>query len=485
MRFLSDTAEIAAPVELVWAAWRQLGAFPGRTETVTHVGGGADGRSEWTVHALGETRRWTAEITDEVPCRRIEWRAVDGLEQRGVVTFHRLGPERTRVAVQIEWEPHGTFELTAANLGIDRRRLHKDLEHLAERIGAEVARIPRATVTGTGRADLTTSPRTAGDRRGLAAESPAEIPKLGWKEVLQRTKVEIKDDNMQMLAGGVAFYFFLAAVPALVALLSIYGLIATPADVSRMVGGLGPTVPGDVKTLLDAQLKRLTQSSPSGLGIGVVVSLLAALWSASKGAQALIRGTNAAYDEREKRKGWKVKLLALGFTVGFVALFVAGGFVVTTLPDVLDPFGPAARVTISVLRWPALAALMMLGLAVLYRYGPSRDEPKWRWVSVGSVTATVFWVVGSAGFAWYANSFGSFNKTYGTLGAVVVLLLWFQLTAFVVLLGAELNAEAEHQTAADTTEGRPQPLGTRGAVVADDLPPVEPAPPRTAEHSAA
>lgn len=484
MRYLSDTAEIAAPVELVWAAWRQLGEFPGRTETVTQVDPGGDGRSEWTVHALGETRRWTAEITDEVPCRRIEWRSVEGLPQRGVVTFHRLDPERTRATVQIEWEPHGTFELTAANIGLDRRRLHKALGQLAERIETAAARMPRATVTGTGTADVTTT-RSGVDRaRGLDAESPADIPKLGWKEVLKRTVVEIKDDNMQMLSGGVAFYFFLAAVPALVALLSIYGIIATPADVARMVGGLGPTVPSDVKTLLDAQLKTLTRTSPSGLGIGVVISVLTALWSASKGAQALIRGVNAAYDEAEKRKGWKVKLLALAFTLGFVVLFVAGGFVVTTLPDVLDPFGPVARIAISILRWPALAALMILGLAVLYRYGPSRDEPKWRWVSVGSVTATVLWVLGSAGFAWYAGSFGSFNRTYGSLGAVVVLLLWFQLTAFVVLLGAELNAEAEHQTAADTTEGRPEPLGTRGAVVADDLPPLED-PAEEKEHSAA
>jgi membrane protein len=308
------------------------------------------------------------------------------------------------------------------------------------------------------------------DPHGRNATDPRAIPARGWKEVLLRVKTEMADDHASLLAAGVAFYALMALVPALVALVSLYGLLAEPSDVTRQVTDLLRAAPTEVRTLVQTQLESIIKASPGGLGVGIAVGIATALWAASSGVQNLVDAIGAAYDEHEGRGFVKRRLVALGLTFGAIGFVVAAGWLVA-LPKLLEgsAVGSGVQLLVSIVRWPLLAVGMLIGLGVLYRFGPDRDKPKWKWVSVGSVAATVLWVAGSIAFSVYVGSFGKYNQTYGSLGAVVVLLLWLYLTAFSIIFGAELNSELEHQTAADTTVGDARPLGARGAVMADTV----------------
>ena len=314
-------------------------------------------------------------------------------------------------------------------------------------------------------------PPGAPDRRGRLADHPLEIPKLGWKDVLRRLRFELKEDNLTLLAAGIAFYFMLSIFPGLIATVSIWGLAADPADVARRMDQLFALLPPEAAMVVAQQLADLTRSDSSGLGLSALVSLVVALWSASKGAKALLAGLNVAYDEVEKRSMVRLQAVALLFTVGFVLFVTVSLALIAGLPALVErlPLGPAARAASVAASWGLLFVLALVALAVVYRYGPSRDEPRWRWVGVGSVTAAVLWLAASSVFSFYASRFGSFNETYGTLAGVVLLLMWLQITAFVALFGAELNAETEHQTAVDSTEGEPRPMGQRNATMADTL----------------
>ena len=303
--------------------------------------------------------------------------------------------------------------------------------------------------------------------RGGSAETPTRIPGAGWKDVLQRTKEEVRTDNVSVLAGGVAFYWMLSLFPFAIAALSVYGLVADPDDVTKMVQQVQGTVPDSVGQLLQDQLGSIAESSKGSLTFGLVGSVLFALWSASKGASALIKATNVAFDEKETRGFLRLRAMALLLTVVFLVVMVLSIALIAVVPNLVE--GTPFDTVFSVLRWPALAVVAVIGLAALYRYAPDRDEPRWQWVSVGAVVATVLWLVGSSLFSVYANNFGNFNETYGTLSAVIVLLLWLSLTAFVILLGAEINAETEHQTARDSTTGPERPRGERDAYVADTV----------------
>ena len=285
----------------------------------------------------------------------------------------------------------------------------------------------------------------AGDPAGRGADDPTDIPAPGWKAIALRTKEQVKSDSVSILAGGVAFYSVLAIFPAMVALLSIYGLVSDPADVTGQINDLSAGLPNEVRRLIVDQLQAVASTSGSSLTAGLVVSVLAAVWAASKGMKALMEAINVAYDEDETRGFVKVRLLAYGFTVGGVLLVVATVFAITALPALGEHLGAVGRLTASIVRWPILAAVMLLGLAVIYRFAPAREHARWQWVTPGSLVAGLLWVVGSVLFAVYVNNFGSYNETYGSIGAVVVLMLWLYLTAFVVLLGAELNGEAERQ----------------------------------------
>ncbi|HWI43283.1 MAG TPA: YihY/virulence factor BrkB family protein [Nocardioides sp.] len=311
---------------------------------------------------------------------------------------------------------------------------------------------------------------------GSQAESPTDIPKRGWFQIVKRAWREAKSDQVPLLAAGVAFYSFMAMFPALIAAVMLYGLVRDPADVQQQIQSLSDTLPSDAANLLTTQLEAITATSSGSLGLGLLISLLLALWSASGGVGNIMSAVNIAYDEEENRGFVKRKLLSLGLTLAAIVFMVVAISLVAAAPSVLDSLVGAGPVRwgLEAVRWLGLLAAMAFALAVLYKVAPDRDNPKFQWVSVGAVVATVVWVVASLGFSLYVDHFGSYNKTYGALAGVVVLLLWLWLTMYVVLLGAEINAEAEQQTAADTTVGPEEPLGSRGAVKADSLPGEEP-----------
>jgi membrane protein len=309
------------------------------------------------------------------------------------------------------------------------------------------------------------------EAHGRDAARPSDIPARGWLDIVKRTQKEIKADNVTLTAAGVAFYSMLAIFPALIAVVTIYGLVAEPADVQRQVGSFAENMPPGAGDLLTDQLQRIVETRQTSLSIALVISLAAALWSASAGIQALIKGLNIAYDEQETRGFVKLRGLALLLTIGGIAVVLGAIALIAVLPAVLDRLGlgRAGELAISIGRWPALVILVAVALAVLYRLGPDRSNPRFRWVSWGALAAVVLWVVISAGFSYYVSNFGKYGQTYGSLGAVIVLLLWLWLSALAALIGAELDAEIERQTARDTTTGPERPMGARDATVADTL----------------
>ena len=320
--------------------------------------------------------------------------------------------------------------------------------------------------------DLRDRERSAAGVPGGTADRPRDIPRRGWFQILKRAWKEAKADQVPLIAAGVAFYAFLAIFPAIIAAVLLYGLLADPSQVASQVDQIGKALPSSAQSLLSDQLTSLTSTSQQSLGIGLVIALAGALWSASGGMGNLITAVNIGYDEEEDRGFVKRKGLSLVMTLGAIVFVVVAIALVAVLPAVLNALGlpPVLRVGVEVVRWLGLVVAMMAALGVLYRVAPDRDAPKLRWVSVGAITATVLWVIASAGFSLYVDRFSSYGKTYGSLAGVVVLLLWLWISAYVVLLGAEMNAEAEQQTGRDTTRGDPQPMGERGAVKADSLP---------------
>lgn len=307
--------------------------------------------------------------------------------------------------------------------------------------------------------------------RGREADNPTEIPKRGWKDVLLRVKKEINDDNMSIIAAGVAFYLLLAIVPAMAALVAIYGLFADPYSISAHLDSLGTMLPEDARRVLEEQLTRLASSSGQALGIGAIVGILISLWSAMKGTKALITALNVAYDEREKRGFIKLNVIAMLLTVGVLAFIVVALGLIAVIPAVLQLLGLGSVVewAVNILRWPLIFAFLLFVLAALYRWAPARDEARWSWLTPGAIFAGVLWLLGSVGFSLYVTFFADYNATYGSLGAVVVVLMWMYISTFAVLFGAETNAELERQTRKDTTEGRAQPMGKRGAYAADTV----------------
>ena len=310
-----------------------------------------------------------------------------------------------------------------------------------------------------------------GDAPGKDAEKPTDIPAQGWKQILKRAWKEAKEDNVPMLAAGLAYSAFLALFPALIAAVTLYGLFADPAQVEAQVTSLTDALPDDAASLIGGQLRELASTSDSALGVGLVVSIAAALFSASGGVGNLIKAVNVCYDEQESRGFLKLRGTALLLTLGAVVFVLVAIGLVAVLPAVLGTLGLGtfAGVLVQIGRVAGLIVFVVAALAVVYRYAPDRDNPKVKWVALGSIVATVLWVAGSLAFSFYVSNFGSYSKTYGALAGVVILLLWLFLTAYIILLGAEINSETEAQTAKDTTEGPEQPMGERDAVKADEL----------------
>ncbi len=288
--------------------------------------------------------------------------------------------------------------------------------------------------------------------RGPPAAAPTDIPWSGWKDILWRTYTKINDNRLLSVAAGVVFYSLLALFPAIAVFVALYGLFANPSTIDAQVSALSGVLPSGGLDLLHEELGRLT-AHKSANGVGFLVGLLAAFWSASSGVKAIIDALNVAYDEKEKRSLIRLNLVALGYALaGMVALTVMVGAVVV-VPIVLGSlgFGSFAGRLLEILRWPALLVLVVVGLGVIYRYLPCRRQPRWQWLSVGSVFAGVAWLVSSLAFSWYVASFGTYNATYGSLGAAVGMMMWMWISMVLILVGAQLNAEIERQAGDDPT----------------------------------
>jgi membrane protein len=310
------------------------------------------------------------------------------------------------------------------------------------------------------------------DDRGRHARTPSEIPKHGWLDIAIRVKNEVAKDNVSLIASGLALYALLAIFPALAAAVSIYGIFASPADMAHHLDVFAGILPADATKILQDQLQALS-GKDQALSVGLVVGVLIALWSSRKGMTALMTTMNVAYDERETRGFFKQIVVSMAFTVVAIIGFLAVMTLIVAVPLALKalPLGPATEMVILALRWILLWLIAVLGMACVYRYAPSRREAKWRWLSWGSAIAATLWLAGSLLFALYAHYSDTYGKTYGALGGVVVLLMWFYLTGYVIILGAEINSEMERQTKADTTAGPSKPLGQRGAYSADTVGP--------------
>ncbi|MDB5361040.1 MAG: ribonuclease [Rhodospirillales bacterium] len=272
-------------------------------------------------------------------------------------------------------------------------------------------------------------------------------------------------------AAGVTFYAILAIFPAVAALVSLYGLFADAGKIAAHLDQLSGFLPGGAVDVLRDQMTRVASKPPSTLGLTFFASLLIALWSANAGMKALFDALNVVYEEEEKRSFLRLNIVSLTFTAGGILFFLAATTAVVVLPLVVDfaGFGGTTKTLIEIARWPALLVVITLALACIYRYGPSREKPRWRWITWGSASAAIGWLLASFLFSWYAANFGSYNETYGSLGAVVGFMIWIWISTTVILVGADLDAEMEHQTARDTTVGRPKPMGARGAVMADTV----------------
>ena len=308
--------------------------------------------------------------------------------------------------------------------------------------------------------------------KGHQAGSPLEISKDSWIEILKRVNEERVSDHVGIIAAGMAFYGLLSIFPIMIAVVSIYGFFADPTEVPKHLQYLAEFLPAGALDLFAGRLTDLAETSNASLSFGFIGSILAALWGSTKGTKALIKGLNIAYDEDEGRGFLELTLLSLVVSIGLIGAVLSALFLITGLPALLAvvPLGAQLEQYLTLLRWPFLALALILGLAVLNRYCPHRDQPRWRWVTVGSIVASVLWIALSLAFSFYVENYASYNKTYGNLGSVVVLLLWLHFSAMIILIGAELNAEIEFQTEVDTTTGPAQPMGSRGAVKADESP---------------
>lgn len=313
--------------------------------------------------------------------------------------------------------------------------------------------------------------QSSDDDRGRYARSPLRIPLAGWIDVLSRVAKQVVEDRVSSSAASVAFFGVLALFPALVGTLSLYALCADPAALALQLRELSVALPASVRSLVVSELAHIVARSTASSTLGLVSSVVVSLVVASSGVVALIDAVNSAYEERETRGFFTVRWLSLRLAIGlslFVCLSVAS---LAVLPSLVSPLGlsPAMVIIVTWARWPAFAVAVMLGLSILYRYAPNRAPARPQWVVVGAALAAVIWLSASFGLSTYAENFGNYANTYGALGGAIVLLLWFYLSSFAIILGAELNSELEHQTTVDTTVGPERPIGSRQAVVADTI----------------
>jgi membrane protein len=309
------------------------------------------------------------------------------------------------------------------------------------------------------------------DPHGRSATRPEEIPKRGWRDILLRVKDAISEKSLGLIAAGAAFYAFIAIPSGIAALISIYGLVADPVQVEKQAETMQGIMPKQAVDIVLEMLNSLLSQPSKALGVGLLVSLALALWSAASATTSIMTALNVAYNEREKRGFIAYYAEAMVMTLGAVLFIIISLALIAVLPAVIDflPLGDFGKTLAAWLRWPVLVGLFMVALSIAYRYMPSRAKPRWRWVTWGAAVGAILWIAASAGFSFYVSHFSSYDKTYGSLAGVVLLLMWLYVSNYAVLLGAQLDAEIEHQTARDSTTGRPKPLGQRGAKMADTV----------------
>ena len=298
---------------------------------------------------------------------------------------------------------------------------------------------------------------------GAHADSPVRIPARGWRQILLRAVHRAFLDRVTLVAAGIAFFGFLALFPSLIAGVLLYGVVSSPVDLAQHVEALARTLPPEASAVVAGQMEDLVGADERRLGIAAVVSVLVALWSAFVGMDHLLISVNLVYEETERSGFWRRRAHALLFTLGAAVVFAVLLGLVAVVPAVLD-----GGFVLSLGRWVLVLSVFALSLGAIYRHGPDRREPRVAWVTVGALVATAFWLVGSAGLSLYVSEFDRYSRSYGALAGVVVLLVWMWLSCLAVLLGAEINAEAEHQTDADSTVGPDLPRGHREAVKADE-----------------
>lgn len=356
-----------------------------------------------------------------------------------------------------KWEIAATLGLLAFAFTIERTASATDTTHPLEEKRNGHASAASLAVEG-------------GDR-GRSAASPAEIPAKGWEDICWRVYANISDHRIFSLAAGMTYYSILAIFPALAALVAIYGLFSDPASLAKHLDDMSGFMPGGAVEIAREQLTRVASKGDQTLGVTFLVGLAVSLWSANAAMKSLFDTLNIVYGEDEKRGFLKLNALSLIFTVAAVGFIISALGAVVVIPIALQYLGlsNAADFLIRITRWPAMFLTLAAGLSVIYRFGPSREAPRWQWITWGSVAATVMWIAASALFSFYAANFGSFNETYGSLGAAIGFMTWLWISAIAILLGAELNAEMEHQTTEDSTTGKPKMLGARGARMADTV----------------
>ncbi|GEK53838.1 YihY/virulence factor BrkB family protein [Pseudoalteromonas espejiana] len=308
-------------------------------------------------------------------------------------------------------------------------------------------------------------------KRGQHAEQPVHIPIVGWWDITKRIFKQMSQDNLSLVAAGVAFYALLAIFPAIAAMVSVYAYFSSPTDISEHLSKIVTLLPQSTSDLILSQVSSLAQTSNASLSLSAIGTLILTIWSSSKGSQALITACNISYHEYEKRSFFHAQLVRFLFSVGAILVAIFALLIIGILPIVLNLVGlkESIDLLIKLISWPLLAFMFNFALVLLYRYAPHRKPAKWRWITLGSCIATVLWILASIGFSFYVSHFASYNETYGSLGGVVIMLMWLYISAYIITLGAVINASTEQQTAKDSTTGPAKERGKRGAYVADHL----------------
>jgi membrane protein len=373
----------------------------------------------------------------------------------------------------------------------------KDTEHGLQGTASHGWKRRRSAGSGRGRcpvgSHVAAGSRSASVEAAVQARPPyPKCDKRGWRRPRSPSQVTVRDSGERVeghllrvygnigkhrvlaLAAGMTYYSILAIFPALAALVAIYGLFADPGSIAKHLDQISGFVPSGAVDVARDQLTRVTSKGSQSLGFTFAIGLAISLWSANAAMKALFDTLNIVYGEEEQRGFLKLNAVSLAFTLAAIGFVVVALGAVVVIPVVLNYLSLSnfADLLVRIARWPVMFVGLALALACIYRFGPSREAPAWRWISWGSAVATLLWLAASGLFSWYAASFGKFNETYGSLGAVIGFMTWLWISAIVVLMGAELDAEMEHQTAQDTTTGGPKPMGARGAKMADSVGPV-------------